>query len=262
VPVRIRHGIELRGVSFTYPGATIPVLTGVDLLLPAGSIVAIVGENGAGKTTLTKLLCRFYDVTEGAITVDGADITRIPLDDWRDRTTAAFQDFVRWELTAQQAVGVGDLPRVEDRSAVLAALRRAYAQNLLERLEHGLTTQLGKTWTDGAELSGGQWQKLALGRAMMRESPLLLILDEPTSALDAEAERLLFEQYVTNARRVARETGGITLLVSHRFSTVRMADLILVVEHGRITETGNHEELIRKGGLYATLYALQASSYS
>jgi ATP-binding cassette subfamily B protein len=262
VPARLREGIRLRNVSFTYPGTSRPVLSEVDLLLPAGQIVAVVGENGAGKTTLAKLLCRFYDVTDGVITVDGVDIRRFPLRPWRARISAAFQDFVRFELTAQQTVGVGDLPRVDDADAVRAALGRARVDDLVERLEHGLDTQLGKTWAEGTELSGGQWQKLALGRATMREGPLLLVLDEPTAALDAQAEHRLFDRYAANARRVARETGGVTLLVSHRFSTVRMADLILVVADGRIAEVGAHDELMRAGGLYADLYSLQAAAYA
>ncbi len=261
LPVRITDGIELRGVSFAYPGTDKPVLGGVDLRLPAGSTVALVGENGAGKTTLVKLLCRFYDATEGQITLDGVDLQRFPLDDWRGRIAAGFQDFARFELLAQQTVGVGELPFLDDEPAVLAALDRAHARDIVGRLEEGLQTQLGKSYTDGTELSGGQWQKLALGRAMMRELPLLLILDEPTSALDAEAEHQLFEQYALNARRVGQETGAITVLVSHRFSTVRMADLILVVTDGRIAEAGDHASLLADDGLYAELYGLQASAY-
>ena len=261
LPATIQRGIELHDVSFTYPGTDRPVLSGANLRFPAGSTVAIVGENGAGKTTLVKLLCRFYDVTDGAITVDGVDITRFPLDDWRQRIAAGFQDFVRLELTAQRAVGVGDLPLLDDEGAVLAALERAHATGVLERLDDGLATQLGRSYTDGTELSGGQWQRLALGRAMMREQPLLLVLDEPTSALDAEAEHQLFEQYARNARRVGRETGAITVLVSHRFSTVSMADQILVVADNHIAESGSHEELMRASGLYAELYALHAAAY-
>ncbi|MDT7539096.1 MAG: ATP-binding cassette, subfamily bacterial, partial [Actinomycetota bacterium] len=261
MPNEITDGIELRDVAFTYPGTDTPVLSEVNLRLPAGTTVAIVGENGAGKTTLVKLLCRFYDSTSGAITLDGTDITRFPLDDWRRRIAAGFQDFVRFEMAAQQTVGVGDLPSLDDEASVLGALGRAHAGDVVDRLENGLQTQLGKSYADGTELSGGQWQKLALGRAMMRELPLLLILDEPTSALDAEAEHQLFEQYAENARRVGRETGAITVLVSHRFSTVRMADLILVVADGRVAEAGDHAALLAQDGLYAELYALQASAY-
>jgi ATP-binding cassette, subfamily B, bacterial len=261
LPATIQRGIELHDVSFTYPGTDRPILSGANLRFPAGSTVAIVGENGAGKTTLVKLLCRFYDVTDGAITLDGIDITRFPLDHWRGRVSAGFQDFVRFELAAQRTVGVGDLPLLDDESAVLAALERARATAVLERLDDGLATQLGRSYTDGTELSGGQWQRLALGRAMMRDLPLLLVLDEPTSALDAEAEHELFEQYARNARRVGRQTGAITVLVSHRFSTVSMADQILVVADGRIAEAGSHEDLMRASGLYADLYALHASAY-
>ena len=262
MPGRIHDGIELRGVDFDYPGTGRPVLAGVDLKLPSGSTVAIVGENGAGKTTLVKLLCRFYDTTRGTITLDGVDIRRFPLDDWRGHIAAGFQDFVRFELRAGQTVGAGDLPHIDDDEAVLSALQRARAVDIVDRLDDGLRTQLGKTWTEGTELSGGQWQKLALGRALMRERPLLLILDEPTSALDAEAEHRLFERYADNARRVGRATGAITVLVSHRFSTVRMADLILVVADGRIAESGDHAALMARGGLYAELYTLQAAAYT
>jgi ATP-binding cassette subfamily B protein len=223
--------------------------------------VALVGENGAGKTTLVKLLCRFYEPSGGRIRVDGVDLQRIRLDEWRRRIATGFQDFVRFEFVARQAVGVGDLPLIDDEPAVEAALDRARASDVIGRLPDGLATQLGKSYADGVELSGGQWQKLALGRAMMRELPLLLILDEPTSGLDAEAEHALFERYAEGARRVGEATGGITFLVSHRFSTVRMADLILVVADGRIVEAGNHAALMRVGGLYAELYALQASAY-
>ena len=261
IPDRIEEGIAVRGVSFSYPGTDRPVLAGVDLHLPAGSTVAIVGENGAGKTTLVKLLARFYETTSGTIELDGVDLRRFPLSGWRERIAAGFQDFARFEFLARETVGVGHLPDIKSEAAVLGALDRANAGSLLDRLEDGLETQLGHS-ADGTELSGGQWQKLALGRAMMRRTPLLLILDEPTSALDAQAEHLLFEQYAANARRVSRTTGAITVLVSHRFSTVRMADLILVVEGGRISEAGTHDQLMDAHGLYAELYTMQAAAYS
>jgi ATP-binding cassette subfamily B protein len=261
VPDRLAGGIRLEGVRFRYPGTERDVLERVDLDLPAGSTVAIVGENGAGKTTLVKLLCRFYEPTEGRILVDGQALTRLPLDAWRARIATGFQDFARFEFIARQAVGVGDLPKVDDEPAVLAALGRARADDVVARLDGGLSAQLGKSYAEGTELSGGQWQKLALGRAMMRELPLLLILDEPTSALDAQAEHALFERYAEGARRVGDATGGITVLVSHRFSTVRMADLILVVDGGWIAEAGDHASLLRSRGLYAELYELQARAY-
>ena len=260
-PDLLRTGITFEDVAFTYPGTDAPVLAGVDLTLPAGSTVAIVGENGAGKTTLVKLLCRFYEASSGVVRVDGEDLRDIDVDAWRERVSAGFQDFCRFELVARENVGVGDLENIASEDAVLGALGRAHALDVLDRLDDGLSTQLGTTYTDGAQLSGGQWQKLALGRAMMREAPLLLVLDEPTSALDAQAEHDLFEQYARHARHVGELSGAITLLVSHRFSTVRMADLILVVADGRVAESGSHEELVAADGLYAELFDLQAAAY-
>jgi ATP-binding cassette, subfamily B, bacterial len=260
-PSRLHDGIDLAGVAFTYPGTDVPVLHQVDLHLPAGATVAIVGENGAGKSTLVKLLCGFYRPSQGRILVDGTDLRGVPVDRWRARIAAGFQDFVRYEFTAQQVVGIGDLPNASSEPAVRAALDRANAAGVPADLPDGLRTHLGKSYADGAELSGGQWQKLALGRAMMREEPLLLVLDEPASALDPEAEHVLFQRYAQHAKRVAARTGGITVFVSHRFSTVRMADLIIVVRDGRVVETGDHATLMARAGLYADLFGLQASAY-
>jgi ATP-binding cassette, subfamily B, bacterial len=260
-PVRLNRGISVRDLSFTYPGTDRTVLSGVNLDLPAGSTVAIVGENGAGKSTLVKLLCRFYEPTSGQILADGVDVARVPIAAWRRRIAAGFQDFSRFEFVARRTVGVGDRPRMDDEDAVIAALDRAQARDIVGSLEDGLSTQLGKSYTDGVELSGGQWQKLALGRAMMRELPLLLVLDEPTSALDAEAEHNLFERYAAGARRVGEATGGITVLVSHRFSTVRTADLIVVVTDGHVAESGTHAQLMRRRGLYAEMFGIQAGAY-
>ena len=261
VPQRLERGIRFEDVSFRYPGTDADVVSGVDLRIPAGATIALVGENGAGKSTLIKLLCRFYDPTDGRILVDGAELATLPAEAWRERVAAGFQDFVRFELVARESVGVGDLPQAEDAGAVGGAIERAAASDVLERLPEGLETELGKTFTAGHELSGGQWQKLALARAMMRERPLLLVLDEPTSALDAHAEHALFERYAQSARAVAKATGGIAVFVSHRFSTVRMADLIVVVDEGRIVERGTHAELVALGGIYAELFALQAAAY-
>jgi ATP-binding cassette, subfamily B, bacterial len=261
LPEQLRDGIRFEAVSFRYPGTEADVLAGIDLELPAGSTVAFVGENGAGKSTLVKLLCRFYDPTGGRVLVDGEELARLPVAAWRERVAAGFQDFVRFELVARESVGVGDLPLVGEDAAVTAAIERAAASDVLDRLPEGLETQLGNSHTNGHELSGGQWQKLALARAMMRERPLLLVLDEPTSALDAHAEHELFDRYAESARAVARATGGIAVFVSHRFSTVRMADRIVVIEHGTVAEQGTHEELVALGGTYAELFALQAAAY-
>jgi ATP-binding cassette subfamily B protein len=261
VPDRLRTGIELRNVTFHYPGAETAALRDVTMTLPAGSLVAVVGENGAGKTTLVKLLCRLYDRTAGDILVDGTDIQQFPLSKWRQRVAAGFQDFARFELTAQRSVGVGDLPHLDDEPSVARAIARAGSGGVIARLQNGLQTPLGKSYRDGTELSGGQWQRLALARAMMREAPLLLALDEPTAALDAQAEHDLFERYAENARRTSRTTGTITVLVSHRFSTVRMADLILVIADGRIIESGTHPTLMAQNTHYAALYTQQAAAY-
>ena len=261
VPERLTDGITVEGVSFTYPGSDIEILGGVDLHLPAGSTVAIVGENGAGKTTLVKLLCRLYEPTAGRILVDGVDLRDLPIEEWRRRTAAGFQDFGRFQLLAREAVGIGDTLVEHSDANVLGALDRAAAPEVVDALPLRLATQLGREFEGGVELSLGQWQKLALGRAMMRDAPLLLILDEPTASLDAPTEHRLFDRFHGAARAAAQQTGAITILVSHRFSTVRMADVILVVDGGRIAEAGDHRTLVRAGGLYAELYALQARAY-
>ncbi len=260
-PDRLEDGIVLEQVSFTYPGTTDPVLSEVSLRLPAGATVAIIGENGAGKTTLVKLLTGMYRPTAGRILLDGHDLTGIDRADWRSRTAAAFQDFVKWQLLAGQTVGIGDLPRITDEPALHTALDRAAGTGVVEQLPAGLETPLGKSFVGGTDLSGGQWQKLALGRAMMRDRPLLLVLDEPTASLDAPTEDALFQRYLRAARRTAADGGAITILVSHRFSTVRMADLIVVMEGGRILQAGDHATLLAEDGLYAELFELQARAY-
>ena len=257
-PERLGEGIRFEHVSFAYPGTDRLVLDDVDIRLAPGSVVAIVGENGAGKTTLVKLLCRLYQPTKGRILVDGAELARMSPDTWRSRLSGAFQDFFRFELRVRHAVGVGDLPRLDDRAAVAAAVDRAGASDVVQQLVAGDETQLGATWPEGVELSFGQWQKLALARGFMRERPLVLVLDEPTAALDAETEHALFERYAAAARR---SDDRITILVSHRFSTVRMADFIVVLRGSRLIESGTHEALMTKGGHYAELYRIQAAAY-
>jgi ATP-binding cassette subfamily B protein len=258
VPDRLVRGVRFDHVSFAYPGTDRLVLDDVTVDLPAGSVVAVVGENGAGKTTLVKLLAKMYEPTSGRILVDGVDLSRMPAEDWRERLAGAFQDFFRFEFTARHSVGVGDVPRLNDESAVVTAVARAGADDVVVRLRAGLATQLGPTWPDGVEVSFGQWQKLALARGFMRDRPIVLVLDEPTAALDAETEHALFERYASAA---SSSDGRLTILVSHRFSTVRMADLIVVLDGARVAEVGTHEELMAKRGQYAELYSIQAKAY-
>lgn len=260
-PAGLREGVTFERVSFAYPGTDRVVLRDVSLTIPAGSVVALVGENGSGKTTLVKLLTRMYEPTGGRILIDSVDLAEISVAEWRSRLSAAFQDFAKLELVAQQAVGVGDLPRLDSASAVTGALERAGASDVVPALPAGLESQLGSSWPDGVDLSTGQWQKLALGRALLRTDPLVVFFDEPTASLDAPTEHALFERYAS-AARAGSTTGAITVLVSHRFSTVRTADLIVVVGEGGVTELGSHEELMSRGGLYAELYTLQARSYA
>jgi len=259
-PERLVEGIRFERVSFVYPGTDRRVLDDVTVDLPAGKVIAIVGENGAGKTTLVKLLARMYGPSSGRILVDQVALDSIAPVEWRRRLAGAFQDFFRFELPARHAVGVGDVPRVNDHAAVVNAVDRAGADDVVARLASGLDTQLGAAWPGGVEVSFGQWQKLALARGFMRDGPLVLVLDEPTAALDAETEHALFERY-SAAARGAEDTGRITVLVSHRFSTVRMADLIVVLDGARVVETGTHDALMSLDGQYAQLYRIQAAAY-
>jgi len=262
VPAALLRGIRLEHVSFAYPGTSRVVLDDVSVTLPAGAVIAIVGENGAGKTTLVKLLAKMYEPSSGTILLDDTPLARVPAAEWRARLAGAFQDFFRFEFRARHTVGLGDVPRLDDEPAVAAAVDRAGAADVVARLTSGLDTQLGATWPSGVELSFGQWQKLALARGFMREQPLLLVLDEPTAALDAETEHALFERYAAAAHGSGEShSGRITILVSHRFSTVRMADLIVVLDGARLVEFGTHDELMAKGGQYSELYAIQAAAY-
>jgi len=260
-PDRIIRGIALEGVSFTYPGADGRALCDVSLSIPAGSTVAVVGPNGAGKTTLVNLLTRLYLPTEGRLLVDGVDLRTIDADGWADLSSAGFQDFLRLEATVRDAVGCGDLPRRDDDDAVLAALGAAEASRMVATWPEGLDTPLGRTYREGRELSVGQWQRLAIARAMMRQTPLLLVLDEPTASLDPEAEHALYERYASAAGAAAGR-GGITVLVSHRFSSARLADLIVVLDLGVVVERGTHAELLAADGLYAGMFREQAQAYT
>ena len=261
-PERLTIGIVFDNVSFRYPGTDKWVLRNLSCTLDAGAVTAVVGDNGAGKTTLVKLLCRFYDPDEGRILVDGVDLRDLDIEAWRQRLTMANQDFAKLELLARETVGVGSLPSIDDEAAVLAAIDRAGGTDVVERLEAGLSTQLGRRWEAGTDLSMGQWQKLALARGLMREAPLLQVFDEPTASLDAGTEHALFERLTSASTDAgARERGTVTVLVSHRFSTVRAADRILVIDGGQLVENGTHAELVRAGGLYAELYEIQAAAY-
>jgi len=263
VPERLTKGIRFDHVTFAYPGTDRVVLDDVNLMLPAGAVVAIVGENGAGKTTLVKLLAKMYEPRAGTIFVDDMPLSRMRAEAWRSRLAGAFQDFFRFELKARQTIGVGDVPRLEDAAAVMTAVRRAGADEVVVKLKAGLETQLGPTWPGGVDVSFGQWQKLALARGFMRDEPVVLVLDEPTAALDAETEHALFERYAAATRggNAQNTNGRITILVSHRFSTVRMADLIVVLDGAKVVEVGSHEELMAKHGQYSELYSIQAAAY-
>ncbi|MDE0220478.1 MAG: ABC transporter ATP-binding protein [Spirochaetaceae bacterium] len=254
-PSSVSDGIELSGVSFEYPGTERPVLRNLNLRLRAGERVAIVGENGAGKTTLVKLLTRLYDPTGGNIELDGVDYRNYDVAGLRELFGVAFQDHVEFHLTARENVGFGDIERLDDTEAIMDAVRGAAAQEMVEQLPSGLDTMLGRTLGEGTDLSGGQWQKLALARAFFRDGAVL-ILDEPTAALDARAEHELFDHILAESR------GRTTIIISHRFSTVRSADRILVLHEGEIVEDGDHAGLMERNGRYAEMFRLQASRYT
>ncbi len=248
-------GVRFECVSFTYPGATEPAVSEVSFQLRPGHSLALVGENGSGKTTLIKLLTRLYLPSSGRITLDGLDLAEWSPTALRRRVAVIFQDFARYQLKVGENIGVGDVEHFEDEARWREAAELATASPFVEDLPEGYQTQLGKWFKDGRELSGGQWQKVALARAFIREGADILVLDEPTAAMDARAEAQVFEQF----RELARER--MVILISHRFSTVRMADQILVIQGGRILESGDHAALMRLDGHYAHLFALQAKGY-
>jgi len=256
VPQPLRGEIRFEHVSFAYPGAESQALSDVSFTVKAGETLAVVGRNGAGKTTLFKLICRLYDPLEGSILIDGIDLRDFQPEEVRRQIGAMFQDYVDYQATAAENIGLGSLPEITDRDAIVSASKQAGSDELIAGLPEGYDTALGKWFDAGVNLSGGEWQKVALARAFMRDEAKILLLDEPTSALDAQAEYDLFE-------RLRSLTHGRTAVyISHRFSTVRRADRIIFLEHGRLVEEGTHEELMRLGGRYARLFRMQAAAYT
>jgi ATP-binding cassette subfamily B protein len=253
-PVPIRHGITFEKVGFRYPNTDRWALRHVSFHLRAGEKLALVGENGAGKTTLVKLLARLYEPTEGRILVDGKDLRDFNLSELRDHIGIIFQDYIRYQMKAGENIAIGRIEELGDLGRIELAANKSLADQVVDQLPAGLDQRLGRRFLDGVELSGGQWQKIALARAYMRDAQLL-ILDEPTSALDARSEHEVFVRFADLI------SGRSAVLISHRFSTVRMADRILVLENGQLLELGTHEELLELGGKYAELFHLQAQGY-
>ena len=255
LPAAVEEGIRFENVGFQYPGSETWALRGINLFVPRGSSLALVGHNGAGKTTFIKLLARLYEPTEGRILLDGRDLRDWEPEALRKRIGVIFQDFNQYQFRVRENVGFGSVDHLDEDLRVRRAIERGGAEEVVATLAGGIETPLGRWFQDGAQLSGGQWQKIALARAFMREEADILILDEPTAALDAEAEHAVFERF----RQLA--AGRTTILISHRFPTVRMADRILVLDGGHLLEDGTHAELVTRGGRYAHLFSLQASGY-
>jgi ATP-binding cassette subfamily B protein len=254
VPRPIREGFVFENVGFRYPGRDDWALRGVSFQLGRGERIALVGENGAGKTTLVKLLTRLYDPSEGRILLDGVDLKEYDLDALRAEVGVIFQDFVRYDLVARENIGVGRIDALEDRSRIAEAAEKSLAHEVVSALDKGMDHMLGRRFEGGANLSGGEWQKIALARAYMRDAQVL-VLDEPTASLDARAEYQVFQRFSELT------AGRMAVLISHRFSTVRMADRILVLGGGQVLEDGSHDELVQAGGRYAELFSLQAAGY-
>src|SRR5579859_7020848 len=256
VPQPLRGEIRFDHVTFAYPGADRNALTDLTFTVNVGETLAVVGRNGAGKTTLFKLICRLYDPNEGRILIDGIDLRDFEPDELRRQIGAMFQDYVDYQATAAENIGLGNVPEIADRDAVISASKQAGSDDLISRLPAGYDTALGKWFDAGVNLSGGEWQKVALARSFMREDAKILLLDEPTSALDAQAEYDLFERLRTLTH------GRTAVYISHRFSTVRRADRIVFLEQGQLVEEGTHAELMALGGRYARLFRMQASAYT
>jgi ATP-binding cassette subfamily B protein len=251
-PRPIRDGFEFRNVSFSYPGTARLVLKDLNLRIAAGERIAIVGENGQGKTTLVKLMTRLYDPTGGQILLDGVDLRDYDIEDLHREIGVIFQDFMRYDMTARENIAVGNLSRHE--RGIRLAAHKSGALEIVSRFPDGFDQMLGRRFEDGVDLSGGEWQKFAMARAYIRDAQIL-ILDEPTAALDAIAEYEVFQHFAELT------SGKIAVLISHRFSTVRMSDRIVVLEGGTIREEGTHQQLVACGGRYASMFELQAASY-
>jgi ATP-binding cassette subfamily B protein len=253
-PRPITRGFEFRNVSFNYPGSPRLILNRLNFHLHPSERVALIGENGQGKTTIVKLITRLYDPTEGQILLDGVDLREYSLEDLYREIGVIFQDFMRYEMTARENIAVGQIDEISNLKLLQTASRKSLADQVIEKLPLQYEQMLGRRFDGGVDLSGGEWQKIALARAYLRNAQLL-ILDEPTAALDARSEFEVFHRFAELT------AGKMALFISHRFSTVRMADRIVVLENGNIAEDGNHEQLSRLGGRYAEMFEMQAASY-
>jgi ATP-binding cassette subfamily B protein len=253
-PRPIMRGVEFRNVSFRYPGNSRLILDGINFQLRPGERLALIGENGQGKTTIVKLITRLYDPTEGQILLDGIDLREYDLEDLHREIGVIFQDFMRYEMTARENIAVGRVEEINNLELLQTAARKSMADHVIGRLPQGYEQMLGRRFDQGVDLSGGEWQKVALARAYLRDAQLL-ILDEPTAALDARSEFEVFQRFSELT------AGKAALFISHRFSTVRMADRIIVLDNGRIAEEGTHDQLASLGGRYAEMFEMQASSY-
>jgi len=253
-PRPIKEGIEFREVTFSYPGSDRPILRNLNLFLKPDERIALIGENGEGKTTIVKLLTRLYDPTAGQILLDGVDLREYDLDDYASNIAVIFQDFMRYDMTAWENIAVGQIGARENLDKVELAAKKSLAEGVIKKLPNGYDQMLGRRFETGVDLSGGEWQKVALARAYLRDAQIL-VLDEPTAALDARSEHEVFERFAELTK------GKMALLISHRFSTVKMADRIIVLEKGVIAEQGRHDQLMARGGRYAEMFELQASSY-
>jgi ATP-binding cassette subfamily B protein len=253
-PRPITRGIEFRDVSFSYPGGGRAILKNLNLFLKPDERIALIGENGEGKTTIVKLLTRLYDPTFGQILLDGVDLRDYDLEDYSSNIAVIFQDFMRYDMTAWENIAVGQIGTRENLDQVELAAQKSLAEGVIKKLPNGYNQMLGRRFETGVDLSGGEWQKVALARAYLRDAQIL-VLDEPTAALDARSEHEVFERFAELTK------GKMALLISHRFSTVKMADRIIVLEHGVIAEEGRHDQLMAHGGRYAEMFELQASSY-